>query len=136
LGLRRRAAVPHRRPTSPRWRPGPRPEDLSCPLSGGAHMPTTDADLTPLGAHFLAWARGEGSGSTTAQILERLRPAVREAPDDTVVTMRARTPVSRLDLQRRLVREDRPVEMTPDLAVLAYAVGLLEEQDVDALLQA
>ncbi|QFG68545.1 hypothetical protein [Ornithinimicrobium pratense] len=98
-------------------------------------MGTTDQQgLSSLGTLFLEGLSGGAGDGTGATIRDRLRPAVLGAPDDAVLVLRGLSPVTSVGLNRWLLTEDA---MTPvaDLACLAYAVGLLQERDVDAILE-
>lgn len=85
---------------------------------------------------LLALLDGDPSGVARARVLDLLGPAVEAAPDDTVVVLQLRTPVSRLGHHRSMLTNPRFPPGPAELAVLADAVGLLSESDVDAILEA
>lgn len=96
-------------------------------------MPTSD--LSPFGRHFVNALSGQAGEEDEVAIMEGLRPAVLAAPEDTVVVLRGLSPVTWVHLQRYRFTEGvvRQHELH-DLACLGYAVGLLGEADVDAIL--
>lgn len=96
-------------------------------------MPTSD--LSAFGRHFVNALSGRAREEDEVAIMEGLRPAVLAAPEDAVVVLRGLSPVSSVRLQRYMFKEGAlRSHDVPDLACLGYAVGLLGEADVDAIL--
>lgn len=94
-----------------------------------------DRDLSPLGGLLLRASSGDRSEADKLAVVQLVRPAVLAAPDDTQVPVALRPGLTPLAGLRHQVAETNLQWVgLNDLAVLADAVGLLTEADVDALL--
>ncbi|MCK0112291.1 hypothetical protein MWU75_09090 [Ornithinimicrobium sp. F0845] len=85
---------------------------------------------------LLALIDGGPAEGARARLLAALEPAVEAAPDDTLFIPQLLTPVARLEHHRSMLTRQAHPPGPAELAGLADAVGLLSEDDVDAILAA
>ncbi|NLG20807.1 MAG: hypothetical protein GX555_05155 [Actinomycetales bacterium] len=94
------------------------------------------SERSETGTLLLALVDGGPPEAARARLLAALGPAVEAAPDDTVMIRQLLTPVARLEHHRSMLTNQSFPPGPAELAVLADAVGLLTEGDVDAILAA